>query len=153
MFPNFPLNANKLSLNYTKTKYLLIKAFKNKCVESFDFDVKIKGVKIDRCYSIKYLGILLDEDLSWKPHISNLRKKLSQGVGIIAKMKNYLNKQNLIALYYTFSIHTFCTEFLVGAAFQKLKLNLFKFFKTKFCEYLTNPHGKIALLLMLYIKA
>ena len=96
------LNANKLSLNYTKTKYLLIKPFKNKCVEPFDFDVKIKGVKIDRCYSIKYLGILLDEDLSWKPHISNLRKKLSQGVGIIAKMKNYLNKQNLIALYYTF---------------------------------------------------
>ena len=43
------LNANKLPLNYTKTKYLLIKPFKNKCVESFDFDVKIKGVKIDRC--------------------------------------------------------------------------------------------------------
>ena len=35
------LNANKLSLNYTKTKYLLIKPFKTKCVESFDFDVKI----------------------------------------------------------------------------------------------------------------
>ena len=48
------LNANKLSWNYTKTKYLLIKPFKKKCVESFDFNVKIKGAKIDRCYSIKY---------------------------------------------------------------------------------------------------
>ena len=82
------LNANKLSLNYTKTNNLLIKPFKKKCVESFDFAVKIKGVKIDRCYSIKYLGILLDKDLSWKPHISNLHKKLSQGVGIIARMRN-----------------------------------------------------------------
>ena len=58
------LNAHKLSLNYTKTNYLFTKSFKKKCVESFDFAAKIKVVKIDRCYSIKYLGILLDEDLS-----------------------------------------------------------------------------------------
>ena len=45
---------------------------------------------------------LLDENLSWKPHIEYLRKKLSQSVKIIAKMRKYLDNTNLVALYYSF---------------------------------------------------
>jgi len=42
--------------------------------------------------------VILDENLNRKKHIHYLHLKLSQVVGIIAKMKKYLNDTNLIAL-------------------------------------------------------
>ena len=71
-------------------------------VKSDDFKVNVRGIKIDRCFATKYLGVLLDENLSWKPHITYLQKKLSQSVGIIAKMREYLDNTNLLPLYYSF---------------------------------------------------
>ena len=41
------LNANKLSLNYSKTKYLLTKPFGMRTVTSDDFKVNVRGIKID----------------------------------------------------------------------------------------------------------
>ena len=66
------------------------------------FTLTIKGIELQKCQSAKYLGIILDENLTWEPHIQYLEKKLSQAVGIIAKMRHYLNLENLIALYYVF---------------------------------------------------
>ena len=92
------LNANKLTLNYSKAKYLLIKPLGMKTTEPNDFKVNVRGIKIDRCFSTKYLGVVLNENLSWKPHIEYLQKKLSQGAGILAKMRKYLDNTNLITL-------------------------------------------------------
>ena len=75
------LNANKLSLNYSKTKYLLIKPFGMRTVTSDDFKVNIRGIKIDRCFATKYLGVLSDENLSWKPHIEYLQKNYLKVLG------------------------------------------------------------------------
>ena len=103
------LNANKLSLNYSKTKYLLIKP-KTKTSQLCKFAVTIKGIELEKCQSAKYLGIILDENMNWEPHIQFLGKKLSQAVGIIAKMRHYLNQKNLINLYYVF----FYSQILYG---------------------------------------
>ena len=48
--------------------------------------------------------------MNWEPHIQFLGKKLSQAVGIIAKMRHYLNQKNLINLYYVF----FYSQILYG---------------------------------------
>ena len=95
------INANKLSLNYSKTKYLLIKP-KTTTSQLCKFAVTIKDIEPEKCQSAKYLGIILDENLNWEPHIQFLGKKLSQAVGIIAKMRHYLNQKNLFNLYYVF---------------------------------------------------
>ena len=127
------LNSNKLSLNYSKTTYLLIEP-KTKANNStfHNFNVNSKGIKIQKSLSTKYLGVILDENLDWKLHITYLHTKLSEAVGILAKLRHYLNRKNLVVIF-TFSfIHMFSTEFLVGVQQLILHLNLFKFFKTKF---------------------
>ena len=101
-------------------------------VKSDDFKVNVRGIKIDRCFVTKYIGVLLDENLSWKPHIEYSQNKLSQSVGIIAKMRKYLDNTNLVALYYSFSFLIFYAVFLVGVAQQKVRLDLYKLFKIKF---------------------
>ena len=56
---------------------------------------------IDRKSYIKYLGIYLDEHLQWEPQIQHVNNKLAKNVGIINKLRNYLDFHMLIQLYYT----------------------------------------------------
>ena len=66
------LISNKLSLNYSKTKFLLISP-SHKPIKPDKFYISLKGCNIERCQSIKYLGVQIDELLSWKTHIEFLK--------------------------------------------------------------------------------
>ena len=69
------LKSNRLSLNVGKTKLLL---FRSKCstIQFENISIKIQGVKLSPCKYVKYLGVLIDKNLSWDYHISELSKKL-----------------------------------------------------------------------------
>ena len=63
-------NANKLSLNADKTKYSLFhKPSKTDNLPILLLKLLINDNKVERVKSIKFLGVLLDEHLSWKEHI------------------------------------------------------------------------------------
>ena len=51
--------------------------------------------------SAKYLGITIDNQLSFKTHISNLESKIARSVGVIAKLSYYLPHNTLLTLYYS----------------------------------------------------
>ena len=48
---------------------------------------------------VKYLGILIDKNLSWKIHIDNLATKLSKTVGLIAKLRHFVPHHTLLNIY------------------------------------------------------
>ena len=48
---------------------------------------------------IKYLGIFFDKNLSWKFHINLISSKISNGVGIIAKLRHYVPRKILFSIY------------------------------------------------------
>ena len=48
----------------------------------------------------KYLGVTFDNSLSFVLHINNSAKKLSRSIGILAKLKSYLNTKALLSLFY-----------------------------------------------------
>ena len=56
--------------------------------------------------SIKFLGILLNENLSWKEHLKLTENKIAENIGLIYKAKPYLNKDSLLALYFSY-IHSY----------------------------------------------
>ena len=85
------LKANKLSLNYSKTKFML---FCNKGIYTTNFKLSLGSKIIERTNSIKYLGVTIDDNLSWKPHISQLAKKLSQTVGIFYRLTTHFEFKN-----------------------------------------------------------
>ena len=43
-----------------------------------------------REYCIKYLGILIDSHLSWKPQIDFVVKKIRRSIGILSKLRHYI---------------------------------------------------------------
>ena len=93
------LKANKLSLNIKKTHYML---FKNRGATEKDICLKIENEPITQVKKTKFLGVIIDCNLTWKEHISYISGKIAKGVGILTKARKFLNKTTLMNLYYTF---------------------------------------------------
>ena len=66
---------------------------------SVNATIKIGNRFTSRVKYIRFLGLLLDENLSWKYHLSKMSKKLSKICGIHLKMRNYLFTDILRCIY------------------------------------------------------
>ena len=64
--------------------------------------LKINDYDVNRSSSIKFLGVLVDERLSWTDHINILENKLSKNLGLLYKSKYFLNANGIKSLYYSF---------------------------------------------------
>ena len=82
-----------------KTFALNISSFSRKPCP-FDLSLMLNNVKIETPKVTKYLGILIDDKLTFKSHIHHLESKLSRSVGIIARLKYFLPSSALINLYF-----------------------------------------------------
>ena len=91
------LKANKLTLNITKSKFMIIS--KRKGVNT-NFKLKINGLRLERCSSYKYLGLFIDEGLTWKNHVKHICQKMSKVCGIISKIRHCVNMKTLKIVYY-----------------------------------------------------
>ena len=95
------LSANKLSLNTDKTKYILFDSNHKKINNTKHQSLYLKKKPIEQVKNILFLGLHLNENLSWKPHMLALFKKLSRNISIMYKLTFYLNKTNLLNVYYS----------------------------------------------------
>ena len=73
-----------------------------------NIDLKMNGQSIDLVKETKFLGVILDDTLSWSKHIQCVSNKVSKGIGIIKKLCPFLKKSTLVNLYYAF-IYPFLT--------------------------------------------
>ena len=87
---------NKLSLNAEKTRAI---AFHPKQRHITLPSLKIDNVNIEFVSEFKFLGIIIDNNLTWKSHINMISKKLTKIIGIIHRLKNILEKNILIHIY------------------------------------------------------
>ena len=92
------LNANKISLNASKTEYIIFKHARKPM--NYDFRLSIHGKRLFPSTSIKYLGVLLDADLSWKSQINNVAAKLKRANGALSKLRHFVPPQVLLLAYY-----------------------------------------------------
>ena len=92
------LTPNKLSLNISKTKYMLIT---NKHVSTKSFVINVNSNRIERTLTYKYLGVIVDEKLTWKDDCKQLCCTISKYVGVMYKVKHYVNNQALRMLYHS----------------------------------------------------
>ena len=94
------LKANKLSLNVKKTHFMFFCPPHKKA--KFSNNLTIQGQVIDKVNETKFLGVMVDDKLSWASHINYISKKISKGIGILCKARKFLPKSCLITLYYSF---------------------------------------------------
>ena len=88
---------NRLSLNISKTNFVIFHPINKPKVP---VTILINKEAIDEEQYVKYLGILIDSQLTFKQHINELRKKISRSIGILYKLRPFVNPKILTNVYY-----------------------------------------------------
>ena len=115
--------ANKLSVNATKTNYMVLgtpqstrkfidinqnidnlndsEFTSSSDVEKVKLNIKLDGVSLNRVSSTKFWGVITDENLTWKNHIDAISKTISRNIGVLTKLKHFVPENILYSLYCT----------------------------------------------------
>lgn len=91
---------NSLSFNASKTKYMIFKSDSN--TQNQMEPIIINNTIIQHTSTAKYLGLIIDCNLTWKQHIEHIRNKLLPYLFILRHTKYTLPMKTKIALYYSF---------------------------------------------------
>ena len=76
------LKSNKLSLNVTKTHYMVFHHAR----------LFINNSIVTQVSCSKFLGIILDNKLNWTSHIAYIKYKIAKGMGILLKARKVLKR-------------------------------------------------------------
>ena len=116
--------------------------------KQLDFGLKLKlnGKRLYPTNSVKYLGVKIDEHLTWKPQIDGISTKLNKANAILSKVRYFVDQKTLKAIYHAiFESHLYSSSLVWAHNFnstkrlfilQKKALKLM-FFRRK--EAHTNP--------------
>ena len=97
------LIANKLSLNIKKTNYIIFHPYQKR----INFNIRIKAYDsrtktffdLERKDHAKYLGVIIDQHLSWKHRINYIALKISRNIGIISRLRHFVPLKTLQSIY------------------------------------------------------
>ena len=93
------LAANKLTLNTTKTEFLLIGARQRLSTVERNPVIEINQFPIKQVSTSKSLGVHIDGNLSWKCHINEISKKIASGISAIKRIRYFLPFEILLNVY------------------------------------------------------
>lgn len=92
--------ANKLSLNFSKTNFILFRTDKKQPPPNSKV-ITIDGSTIPQVTTSKFLGVHMDQSLKWNIHIDEINKKIAKSIGILKRISYLLPSNILTNLYYT----------------------------------------------------
>ena len=94
------LKAYKLSLNVAKTEFMVISSRqKLQSLNDYTMNIHIDGVPINQSNQSKSLGLIIDENLSWKAHIHEISKKVSSCIGALKRVRPFVSMHTAIKIY------------------------------------------------------
>ena len=85
------LRCNQLSLNVEKSNYVIFHAPQKKI--TYQVNLSLHNCLLKQESSTKYLGVLIDENLNWKSHVSHIKSKIKRGVGVTSKLRHTVVNQ------------------------------------------------------------
>lgn len=75
--------------------------FGNRKIHS-DVNVMIDNISIETVFETKFLGVILDHQICWKPHVRYVNAKVARSIGVLGKARYLFNERGLCTLYYSF---------------------------------------------------
>ena len=78
-------DSNKLTLNVNKTQMIMLS---RKKILTPQNEVILRNEVVQRVNKVKFLGMIVDQHLNWKKHISMISQKISKSCDIIYRIRN-----------------------------------------------------------------
>lgn len=97
------LTANQLTLNASKTSYMIFK-LSNRDKEFITFNnlsLKLNGQEVAHVANTKYLGVTINETLTWHEHVNELIRKIRSYNGVFYKYSKFIHYDVAKTLYYS----------------------------------------------------
>ena len=124
--------SNQLHINLSKCAYMYFRNTLNKeerltCARSQPFDseptLAVNNQKIKKVSKIRFLGVIIDDRLSWDDHIEHLENKLISTIVLIKRVRKFIPKTLYTTIYYSlFLSHlSYCISSWGGAYPSKLE--------------------------------
>ena len=115
--------ANLLTLNSSKTKFVL---FANKGTHTHDMTLSVSEQQIEQIgtnrqtKTFKFLGLNVDDTLTWTEHIKKTRKKANSGCFGLSAVKNFIPQKARLNIYHSLIMsHLTYASLAVGCASNK----------------------------------
>ena len=94
---------NKMAVNETKTKTMLITTYQKETVmKANSINVTYQGANLENVESEKILGVQIDKHLTWENQVNNVCKKVSKGIALLRRIKAYLSHDLRVQYYKAF---------------------------------------------------
>ena len=118
------LNANKLLINVTKTNYMIFgpRIMTNR----FDINLVLNQTSLSRVFSIKFLGFIIRDNLSWDKHINWISNRICKLIGILYKLKNKFTRDIILKLYYSMMYPLLCYGIIIWGSSPPTKIKPLK---------------------------
>ena len=91
---------NKLSLNIKKTNFIMF-SNKYKILNTESLNVLIDNIVIDQVHNTKFLGVIINSNLTWHDHIKAIFSKVSKSIGILLRIRKNVPNDVLLTIYHT----------------------------------------------------
>jgi len=104
--------SNSLSLNIDRTYFL---QFHTKTNQKYDFQTSYENRQITKAQNIKFLGIIIDSNLSWKQHIDDIIPKHNKACFAIRSVKPFMSLEVMkFDLFFLFSLCSILWDYILG---------------------------------------
>lgn len=90
------MDTNKLTVNINKTKYMVF----NKTSDN-KLNINYMGNPLEEVNNFKYLGVILDKNLSWDSHIKKLLSGLSAICGLFKKISSFVPISSKLSIFHS----------------------------------------------------
>ena len=134
-------DANKLTINVEKTKYMVIRHTKAPQEPNFRSD----NSKLSTVNHYEYLGFLLDNKLSMNDYLDAMWKKTNSKLGILSRIRRFITEKTAVRIYKTMiRPHLDYIDFVVdsGSSNRVQRLDRLQTKALRRIEYSINPEDR-----------
>ena len=99
------MSSNQLHINMIKSVYMHFRPHLNQderktCARSrIEKSLKINNLILKQVTAVKFLGVIIDDQLTWEPHVEHLKAKLNSSIVIIKRIKKFIPASEHVNLY------------------------------------------------------
>jgi hypothetical protein len=93
---------NRLTINSTKTNYMTFCKQKQKLKKEENCQLVLNGTVLEEIQTTKFLGMIMNNRLTWENHKSYIKTKIAKSIGILYNSRAYLKHNDILTMYRTF---------------------------------------------------
>ena len=94
----FQPDDNKMSWHVYRSKYMIFHTSGCK-MDDISLDIRIENNSIEQIRKFNFLGLTINETMTWSSHVGKIASKIGRTVGVLHKLKHYLPKDVLKTIY------------------------------------------------------